>query len=465
LIFSIGGCSFSADGSKLYVSIKLQESPEIPKVSEIDVATGRVVRTWTTDGNIVPVIQALPNGKVYALSQEGFSHTGDLKVIGTDGEIKSVDLGMMPEMIAATPDGLAAYIEGSAFVDGKYTPKSVVINTETDEVVYEGTIFPNETHSFASFPSRNDSLYMLVGGYGAISVNLGQKTSKYLITRNGVGTHYLVSHRETDGLDTVVLLREGGIDVFRTEQPPTVYDVVPTSSFKGEAITPRGYYSIIGYDLISGEAVSDRWWEAKFGMAGVSVKVCGIPSRMIMAAQSQISFVTPSGITPGEKCDITVTSPLLGEAIIAQVPVVERDLSLFMMMLVKDGMFFLPSVAVMTNAQYQLLGPPAVTGTTPPIAQPPKPGDVIVLWGNGCGVPYPDDQNTPMEGVRMSSFPKITIGGVNAVVEWAGLAPTLAAVCQINVKIPSSLPQQSAEIPYQLVLEGGASYSLWVNTQ
>ncbi len=242
---------------------------------------------------------------------------------------------------------------------------------------------------------------------------------------------------------------------------PRITAVVSSSSFNGGKISPREHATIFGERLTSGKTSAD-WLTPKFEMEGTSVKVCGIPSRLIYVSPSQINFVTPSGITPGGLCDVSVTTAA-GTTTHNGIPVATRNLSLFLFTPSQNGIL-LPPLGIITDAQYNLLGPP-VPGIIPPLTQP-KCGDVILLWANGGGIPYPDDQNTPATGLlTMSPLPTVAIEGINARVDWAGLVPTLSALYQINVVVPCGLPPRDPQIPYQLVLEGGAVYSLFVRQQ
>ena len=70
------------------------------------------------------------------------------------------------------------------------------------------------------------------------------------------------------------------------------------------------------------------------------------------------------------------------------------------------------------------------------VTRPPRPGDVVLLYGTGFG---PTDPACPTGELvaapaRLKSPVAIRIGGVDATVVWAGLS--MAGLYQFNVRIP-----------------------------
>jgi uncharacterized protein (TIGR03437 family) len=73
-------------------------------------------------------------------------------------------------------------------------------------------------------------------------------------------------------------------------------------------------------------------------------------------------------------------------------------------------------------------------------------GGVISFWGTGQGAVTPAGQ----DGEVVSGYknlvltPKVTIGGVNAQVQFAGL--TYTGVIQVNAFVPDTVPAGQAEV-------------------
>jgi uncharacterized protein (TIGR03437 family) len=96
------------------------------------------------------------------------------------------------------------------------------------------------------------------------------------------------------------------------------------------------------------------------------------------------------------------------------------------------------------HADYSLLGPPGlIAGGTPA-----KPGEVVLLYGTGFGPTNPAlptaDLVTPGQTYPLTNKVTITIGGVTANVQFAGLRES--GLYQLNVTVPSGLPTGDAPV-------------------
>lgn len=99
-----------------------------------------------------------------------------------------------------------------------------------------------------------------------------------------------------------------------------------------------------------------------------------------------------------------------------------------------------PAQALATHADGSLVGP---VGTVAGLAsRPARPGETITLWCTGLGaVTPPASDGEAREDVLHTaiSTPAVTIGGLPAEVEFAGLAPGLVGVNQLNVIVPAGV--------------------------
>jgi uncharacterized protein (TIGR03437 family) len=94
-----------------------------------------------------------------------------------------------------------------------------------------------------------------------------------------------------------------------------------------------------------------------------------------------------------------------------------------------------------------LLGPPnLITGAT---TTPAKPGETIVLYGNGFGVTNPAAPNGQLitTALPLATMPTVTIGGANAQVLFAGLSGV--GLYQINVVVPNGVAAGDAAVVAQ----------------
>ncbi len=198
-------------------------------------------------------------------------------------------------------------------------------------------------------------------------------------------------------------------------------------------LTPNSWTTIKGSALAS---ITDTWDKAVVNgklptaLDGVSVSIGGKPAYIYYVSPTQINLVAPDigfgsqsvivSNSSGASAAFTVTSAQYGPAFFLwpgnQTVATRQDFS----WAVKNGTF---------------------AGTASAAA---KPGEVIILWGAGfgptspvapVGVELPADQT-----YSASLPPAITINNLAATVYGAALAPGNAALYQVAIQVPDSLP-------------------------
>jgi uncharacterized protein (TIGR03437 family) len=108
-----------------------------------------------------------------------------------------------------------------------------------------------------------------------------------------------------------------------------------------------------------------------------------------------------------------------------------------------------PYVAAL-HANYSLLGPATLY---PGSTTPAKPGETVLLYANGFGTTsVPIVAGSSVQMGTLSPLPVITIGGVQAMVVFAGLVAP--GEYQFNVTVPASLANGDQPI---VTIYGGAS--------
>ena len=95
---------------------------------------------------------------------------------------------------------------------------------------------------------------------------------------------------------------------------------------------------------------------------------------------------------------------------------------------------FSGSYVVATHANQGLLGP---TSLYPGLSTPAAKNEEIVLWGTGFGLPStPITLGSSSQSGSLPVLPVCKIGGVNAVLEFAGLVAT--GLFQVNMTVPNT---------------------------
>jgi uncharacterized protein (TIGR03437 family) len=94
-------------------------------------------------------------------------------------------------------------------------------------------------------------------------------------------------------------------------------------------------------------------------------------------------------------------------------------------------------------------------GVTPVTAdQPANPGEVVIFYGTGFGpVDPPLGTGAPSNGNQITSPATMTIDGLPADIQFAGIAPGFVGLNQINVVVPG-LARTNAADPVVLTING-----------
>jgi uncharacterized protein (TIGR03437 family) len=166
-------------------------------------------------------------------------------------------------------------------------------------------------------------------------------------------------------------------------------------------------------------------WQKGLGVSRIFFN--GIEAWMTLASDGQLNAVVPYGV----RGQVNVTVEFNGKSS-DPFPVIVGDSS--------PGIFTWasgPGPAVILDN-----GGPSVNLTTNPVAR----GDVITFWATGQGPVTPAGQDgEAISGVKSLTLPyKVTIGGVDAPVQFIGL--TYTGVIQVNVVVPPNAPTQTDEL-------------------
>jgi uncharacterized protein (TIGR03437 family) len=161
----------------------------------------------------------------------------------------------------------------------------------------------------------------------------------------------------------------------------------------------------------------------------VGVTIGGKPAAIEYVSPSQINAIAPADTPAGDSVPVKVTTSAgTSNAIGVKVQ------------MFSPAFFVWPNnQPVATRVDFSIV---AKNGTfAGQTTVPAKPGEVIILWGNGFGPttpPLPGDMVTPASPVyNVATQPDITIGGIPAEFVSGAMSPGLASVYQIAVRVPA----------------------------
>jgi uncharacterized protein (TIGR03437 family) len=175
-------------------------------------------------------------------------------------------------------------------------------------------------------------------------------------------------------------------------------------------------------------------------LGGASMTINGVSAPLFYASASQINFFVPYELA-GETTATILVSTAAGVAAVTGVPITPESPGVFL-----------------TDAS----GDAAVThlnGQAVNAAAPAAGGEIVQIFATGLGpVSHTpdDDAAAPTNPLAMDQItPQVIIGGVDAQVLFAGLAPGFAGLNQINVVVPKGLPSG----PTKLTISAGPLFS------
>jgi uncharacterized protein (TIGR03437 family) len=206
-------------------------------------------------------------------------------------------------------------------------------------------------------------------------------------------------------------------------------------------LAPGGLASLFGVEL-AGETAAASGFPLPTTLGGARVQVNGVDAPLLFVSPTQINFQVPYGTPLG--VGVSVIASLNGQQSVSEPTAVAE---------------FAPALFVNPDT-----GEPIVQrhadGSLITAQNPAKPGDTLVLYVTGIG----GLDNPPSTGAAASDsplamstvLPTVSVGGIEATVLFAGLAPDFAGLGQINIQLPAALAQGT---PLPLTIRFGDSAS------
>jgi uncharacterized protein (TIGR03437 family) len=219
-------------------------------------------------------------------------------------------------------------------------------------------------------------------------------------------------------------------------------------------VVPGGYVSIFGDRMADTTAQAGTPLTCTLGDAQLLLGGKCLPLLSVNAGQ--VNGLIPQNVPLYSNIQLTVQR---GNSVSVPVSVYVTDL--------QPGIFT-TAQSGQGQGSIRINGTSLVAGPLGPGQQPVSRGQYIQIYATGLGkVVGTNDETPPLDGQQAPDSPlfstvataTVTIGGVNAPVTFAGLAPTFVALYQVNVLVPSNAPVGSA-IPVVLTMTDSNGYSV-----
>jgi uncharacterized protein (TIGR03437 family) len=231
-------------------------------------------------------------------------------------------------------------------------------------------------------------------------------------------------------LTTVSLTITGTPLAGPTARPTTV---VNAASYQSRGvIAPGELVSIFGVGLGPQESVSAPSGNLPTSLGGTSVTIGGAAVPIAYASFYRVDFQAPFSLSPGSTETIQITSNNVASTGV-QVNVVAAAPGLFTRSMAGAGQ-------VMAANQ---------SGSTNSAANQAARGSTISMYASGLGVTSPvvaAGTAPPSSPLSTVSGVEAFIAGVSATVQFAGLAPGVPGLYQLNIQIPANVPSGAQEL-------------------
>jgi len=226
--------------------------------------------------------------------------------------------------------------------------------------------------------------------------------------------------------------------------PPSVTPsgVVNAASFKPNGgVAPCSIVSVFGTNLATSPGGNEAGFPLPTTLFTGKMTIGGEDAPLFYAGPGQVNAQVPCDLASASQAQVvaratngTVESDAVPEPIIIAA--------------VQPGIFVIGGTqGAIQNATGQF-----VDSTHPATA-----GDTIVIFCTGLGAVNPPSQTgqLPSSGIAVIQ-PTVTVGGVNAMLQYAGVAPGFAGLYQVNAVIPSGVTPGSS-VPVILIQNGISS--------
>lgn len=205
--------------------------------------------------------------------------------------------------------------------------------------------------------------------------------------------------------------------------------ITSAASFAAGTISPGEIISIFGENLGPTDAAPAFFDPLSSGLSeqldGISVLIDSRPAPLFFASPGQLNVQAPFELQTGSVVAVRV---LRDDVSSAEVFVLVGPTS--------PGLFTIPDSprAVALNED----------GSINSLSKPADRGSILVLYATGLGgiaPTLPTGQPAPLSQLHHATADVVvTIGGQDAVVHFAGLAPGFVGLMQINVEVPANSP-------------------------
>ena len=404
----------------------------VPAIGAVDTAAGNGAAGWAGDGGSAPVAQ-LNQPTACATDSRGGLYIADTG----NQRIRKVDATGMIATLAGT--GAAGYSgdEGPAAAALLNGPAGLTVDGD-------GTLFISDSGNHTIREVTADGLIHTIAGTGAegfwgdggaaLSASLDSPGG---ILADGSGDLYFADTRN----NRVRQLVPTGMVAVETAAPPAALTVVNAASLAPGALAPGEVVTIFGTSMGPQTGVSaNPTGPLGTQLAGVQVLFDSTPAPIFYAQAGQINAQVPFTVTGQATTNIQVMFQGIAVNTVSSV-VVPAAPGVFPTAINQDGSF--------NSASH-----------------PAAAGSYVTIFATGSGVSQGGDVPGQPAAAPYASpaLPvSVTVAGIAAQVAWAGSAPGLVGLLQVNLVVPGPyLPPGATPLQVTVGTTAAPLITVWV---
>ncbi len=200
-----------------------------------------------------------------------------------------------------------------------------------------------------------------------------------------------------------------------------------------ETVAPGSYVTIYGTNLAEGSTPASST-PLPTALNGTQVFLGSRPLPLVYAGPNQINGVIPRDLDPNGNYTVTVVKGLA------------RSAPLPISVLPAQPAIYTTDASGLGQGVVAIAGVGDLAAPTSPGNRPAQPGEYLTIYCNGLGaVAGPNGESAPADGTQTptdtpfhtTSNVTVSFAGNDQPVQFAGLAPSMVAVYQVNVQVPA----------------------------
>jgi uncharacterized protein (TIGR03437 family) len=199
-----------------------------------------------------------------------------------------------------------------------------------------------------------------------------------------------------------------------------------------QVVTPGSYVTIWGTNLAGNSEPAATSVPLPTTLNGTQVFIGSQPAPLIYAGSNQINAVVPRGLKPGTSYQLTVANGL------------SRSSAMTLTIAEAQPAIYTANASGTGQGVVAIVGDNVLAATTN--GRPAHAGEYLTIYCNGLGPVAADNgaaapadgTATPLDNIfRTTGSVTVSFDGDEQPTQFAGLAPSMVDVYQVNVKVPA----------------------------